>query len=397
MAWNEPGGSGGRDPWGNRNDEQGPPDLDEVVRNLQRRLGGIFGGRGAGAGGPGGGAGAGLAGMGLIAIVGLLIWAASGIYIIDEGKRGVVLQLGAYDGTTGPGPHWFAPFLQTVEVVEFESVRSVELGYRADEALMLTQDENIIDIKFAVQYQVKDPRDYLFNVRDPDETMRQALESAVREVVGKSQMDFVITGGRSEVVARAQKVLQDILDSYGSGLVVTSLNMQDAQAPQQVQGAFADAVKAREDEQRLKNEAEAYSNDVIPKARGQAARVLEEAQAYKEKVIAEAEGEAARFQSVLAKYRQAPEVMRQRLYLDSMESVLSSSSKVLVDSDGGNNLLYLPLDRLMQRPEPSATEASAAAASGAAAVTNNEQPPRAEPEGDAAARPRENLRRREVR
>jgi membrane protease subunit HflK len=218
---------------------------------------------------------------------------------------------------------------------------------------MLTQDENIVDVQFAVQYQVKDAQSYLFNVRDPDETLREATESAVREIIGKSEMDFVITGGRSEVVTRAQELIQEILDQYETGLLVTQLTMQDAQAPQQVQGAFADAVKAREDEQRLKNEAEAYANDVLPKARGRAARLIEEANAYKEQVIAEAEGETSRFLSVLAEYRKAPKVTRERLYIDTLEKVLHKSSKVLVDTKGSNNLLYLPLDKLMERSSSS--------------------------------------------
>ena len=347
MAWNEPGGSGGKNPWGNGSG-QGPPDLDDIIRNLQQRFSKIFGGQGASTGGgaASGGVGGGLA---LIAIIALIVWAIAGIYIVDEGRRGVVLQFGAYHKTTMPGPHWHPRFIQSVEVVDVSGIRTTELGYRADEALMLTQDENIIDIKFAIQYQVKDARHYLFNVRDPDETLFQALESAVREVIGKSKMDFVITGGRSEVVSRSQEVLQQILDQYATGLHVTSLNMQDAQPPAQVQAAFDDAVKAREDEERLKNEAQAYANDVIPKARGAAARMVEEANAYREKVIAEAEGETSRFLKVLAEYEKAPEVTGKRLYLDSIESVLSNSSKVLIDTEGGNNLLYLPLDRLMNR------------------------------------------------
>jgi modulator of FtsH protease HflK len=351
MAWNEPGGSGDKDPWGGRKDEQGPPDLDEVVRKLQNKLGGLFGGGGNGSGNgtsaPSGGFGFGS--ITSIVFIAILVWGLSGIYIIDEGNRGVVTQFGAYKDTTMPGPHWFPRFIQRVEKVNVENVRSIELGVRSEESQMLTQDENIVDVKFAIQYQVGDARDYLFNVVDPDETMRQAMESAVREIIGKSEMDFVITGGRSEVVTRSQQLIQEILDQYKTGLVVNQLTMQDAQAPQQVQDAFADAVKAREDEQRLKNEAEAYSNDVIPKARGSAARILEEASAYKDQVIAEAEGETSRFLSILKEYRKAPEVTRKRLYIDTMEAVLHKSSKVLVDTKGNNNLLYLPLDKLMQR------------------------------------------------
>lgn len=349
MAWNEPGGSGGKDPWGGRNDEQGPPDLDEVVRKLQNKFNGMFGGGSGGDGAAPGGGGLGAGGIGTIVVVALIIWALSGIYIIDEGTRGVVTQFGAYKDTTRPGPHWYPRFIQRVRKVNIENVRSIELGVRKEESLMLTQDENIVDVKFAVQYQVRNARDYLFNVDNPDETLRQAMESAVREIVGKSEMDFVLTGGRAEVVNRAQQLMQDVLNSYKTGLVVNQLTMQDAQAPQEVQGAFADAVKAREDEQRLKNEAEAYANDILPKARGRAARLLEEASGYKEQVIAEAEGETSRFTNVLNEYAKAPAVTRKRLYLDTLESVLHKSSKVIVDTESGNNLLYLPLDKLMQR------------------------------------------------
>jgi membrane protease subunit HflK len=380
MAWNEPGGS--KDPWSGRGGEQGPPDLDEMMRKLQERFGGLFGRRRGAA--PGG---FNLSGLTFILGVVFLVWAVSGIYIVNEGKRGVVLQFGAYHETTGPGPHWYPRLIQSVTVVDVDSVRSVELGYRGDEGLMLTQDENLVDIKFAAQYRVKDAKDYLFNVREPDETLRSVTESAIREVVGKSKMDFVITGGRSEIVARAQQLLQETLDRYKTGLHVTSLNMQNAQAPEQVQDAFADAVKAREDEQRLINEAEAYANDILPKARGGAARVIEEANAYREQVIAEAEGETSRFLNVLAEYQKAPSVMRQRLYLDALESVLARSSKVLVDTKGNNNLIYLPLDKIMQgQPAGKPTNAPSPASVDQVA-----------PSAPVDARSRDALRRREVR
>lgn len=389
MAWNEPGGSGGKDPWGGRNNEQGPPDLDEVVKKLQDKFNGLFGGGGKRGGGSStvSGAGMGAGGMGLIVVLLVVVWGISGFYTIQEGVRGVVIQFGAYKETTMPGLHWYPRFIQSVEQVNVDNVRSIELGFRNDESLMLTQDENIIDIKFAVQYQVKDARDYLFNVREPDETLRQAMETSVREIVGKSEMDFIITGGRADVVDRAQALMQAILDQYQAGLVISSLNMQDAQAPQQVQGAFADAVKAREDEVRFKNEAEAYSNDVLPKARGQAARLLEEANAYKEQVIAEAEGETKRFLSVLEQYKKAPSVTRKRLYLDTIESVLSQSSKVVVDTKGNNNLLYLPLDKLMQRdPEAAARLSKPGSSYQQPQVIQQEEP-----------RLRDDIRTREVR
>ncbi|HFC54252.1 MAG TPA: FtsH protease activity modulator HflK [Gammaproteobacteria bacterium] len=352
MAWNEPGGSKGKDPWGGGS-EQGPPDLDEILKKLREKFGGLFGGRG---GDGAGGSGAPQAGpMGIAAVIGalLLFWALSGIYIVDEGKRGVVTQFGAFHDITGPGPHWHARFIQSVEKVNVDQIRSVELGFDSrSESIMLTQDENIIEVKLSLQYKVKDARNYLFNVRDPDSVLRQAAESAIREVVGKSTLDKVITTGRTEIAASTMRLLQQILDHYKVGLELTSVNMQKAQAPEQVQDAFADAVKAREDEQRLKNEAEAYANDILPKARGAAARRVEEANAYKAKVIAEAEGEAARFESILAEYKQAPEVTRERLYLDAMEAVMRRSSTVMVDVEGGNNLLYLPLDQILKRQLP---------------------------------------------
>ncbi len=353
MAWNEPGGSKGKNPWGGGN-EQGPPDLDEMLKKLQDKFGGLFGGRGSEGGEGGGGVPqAGPVGIGIVVAVLLLVWALSGIYIVDEGRRGVVTQFGAFHKITGPGPHWHARFIQRVEKVNVDQIRSVEMGF-ADtaESIMLTQDENIIELKFSLQYKVKDPRDYLFNVRDPDSVLHQTAESAIREVVGKSTLDKVITTGRTEIAASTMKLLQETLDLYEVGLELTSVNMQKAQAPGQVQDAFADAVKAREDEQRLKNEAEAYANDILPRARGAAARRVEEANAYKAKVIAEAGGEASRFESVLAEYKKAPIVTRKRLYIDTMESVMERSTMVMVDVDGGNNLLYLPLDQIMKRQPP---------------------------------------------
>ncbi|HHH48592.1 MAG TPA: FtsH protease activity modulator HflK [Gammaproteobacteria bacterium] len=363
MAWNEPGGSGNKDPWGGGNrggNNQGPPDLDEVVKQLQQKFGAIFGGAKKGGGGPAAGGGkAGSIGLGVIAVVLLVVWAISGIYIVDEGRRGVVLQFGAYKETTMPGPHWHPRFIQTVEVVNVEESRALTVGFRQTggsrptsstvgrESLMLTQDENIVDVKLAVQYKIKSASDYLFRVRDPEVVLRQATESAIREIIGKSDMDFILKEGRADITAQAMKLIQDTLDRYQAGLIITTVNLQDAQPPEQVQDAFADAVKAQGDSERVKNEAEAYRNDIIPRARGNAARQIAEANAYKEKVIAEAEGEASRFKQVLAEYRKAPEVTRKRLYLESMESVLSKSSKVLVDVKEGNNIMYLPLDQMI--------------------------------------------------
>jgi membrane protease subunit HflK len=369
MAWNEPGGSKGKDPWGTQGDRQGPPDLDDIVRKLQEKFNRLFGGK---RGGRGTGSGRPMAfgGVGVIAAIVVLLWGLSGTYTIHEGSRGVVLRFGKYHETTEAGLHWHLPYpVETVEVVNVEEIRTAEIGYRsglggqgsrtmAREALMLTQDENIIDIKLAVQYKIKDAKDYLFNVVNPDLTLHQAVESALRETIGKSKMDFVLTEGRSEIVARTETLTQEILDRYQTGLLVTSVNMQDAQPPEEVQDAFNDAVKAREDEDRLRNEAEAYSNDVLPKARGQAARMLEEANAYKSQVIAEAEGEASRFTQILNEYKQSPEVTRERIYVDAVKSILSNTSKVMVDLKGGNNLLYLPLDRLLSPDGKAAATAS---------------------------------------
>jgi membrane protease subunit HflK len=362
MAWNEPGGSGNKDPWGGGGD-QGPPDLDEVVKKMQDKFGSIFGGK-KGGGGAGGGK-SGSVGFGLIMIVAVIAWAVSGIYTIEEGKRGVVLQFGAYKETTLPGPHWYPRFIQSVEEVDISSIRDATIGYRSGnasrksvspverESLMLTQDENIVDVQMAVQYKVKNASDYLFKVDDPDLTLRQSTESAIREVIGKNNMEFVLTEGRTEISRKVHELTQEILDRYQTGLEITSINMQNAQPPEPVQAAFDDAVKAREDNARLKNEAEAYSNDIIPKAQGQAARDIAEANAYKEQVIEEAEGETSRFLNLLSEYKKAPEVTRKRLYLDTVESVLENTSKILVDVKGSNNLLYLPLDRIAeQRKSP---------------------------------------------
>ncbi len=384
MAWNEPGGSDGdkkdsgsdkdksadKDPWGNRkpDNEQGPPDLDQIVKDMQGKVTQLFGGkRKSGGGGSEGGdsSGDGAGGpspkaIGILAGVIFLLWMATGIYIVEPAERGVVLRMGNFIDTTGPGPHWRLPFpFDRVEIVDIDQIRNVEVGYRSNatagrdsnnvpqESLMLTQDENIVDIKFAVQYRVKSADDYLFSVRNPDTTLRQATESAIREAIGKSKMDFVLTQGQSDIANRTKILIQDILDRYETGLIVTSVNLQSAQPPEEVRDAFEDAIRAREDQQRLINNAEAYSNDIIPKARGNAARQLEEANGYEARVIAQAEGEASRFSQLLVEYTASPEVTRERLYLDTIEEVMKNTTKVMIDVEGGNNLLYLPLDKLM--------------------------------------------------
>ncbi len=351
MAWNEPGG-GSNDPWGKRGTESGPPALDEMLRRFQKKLNALFGGdKGGDKGGDSGGLSA-RSGM-VVAGVVILIWLLSGIYIIDPAERGVEMRFGKYMVTTLPGPHWNWPSpIGAVEVVDVDQIRRAEIGVRAGEegdspgSLILTQDENIVDLKLAMQYKIKDVTAYLFNVRDPDATLSRVTESAVREIVGKNKMDLIITEGRKEIEPQLEKLIQDILDRYGTGLQMTSVNMQQATAPAEVRDAFLDVVRAREDEQRLINEAQTYANGIVPVARGAASRQLQEADAYKSRVIAQATGEASRFTQVLAEYRKAPAVTRERLYLEAMESVLSSTGKVMVDVKGSSNLLYLPLDRM---------------------------------------------------
>ena len=374
MAWNQPGGNGNRDPWGDRGGQQGPPDLDEVLRKLKDNLGKLFGGGGGGGGGtvsPIGSGGIGGAGLLVVALVALLGWGLWGLYIVEEPEQGVVLRFGKFVGLTEPGPHWIARPFYDVEVVDVSAIHTAEVGFRsangasssvAHESLMLTKDENIIDIKFAVLYRINNPAKYLFNVLDPDNALRQATEAAVREIVGRSTLD-VITEGRAEVSSEARTLIQDILNRYGdggSGLFITGVNMQDAQPPREVQDAFEDAVRAREDEERFKNEARAYAADILPKARGDANAIVEAARAYEARVIAAAEGETDRFLEVLAEYHKAPEVTRQRLYLEAVESVMANTSKVLMDVEGGNNLMYLPIDKLVGRPDEDRSDSSGA-------------------------------------
>ncbi|MGH8644001.1 MAG: FtsH protease activity modulator HflK [Gammaproteobacteria bacterium] len=347
MPWNEPGGNGQKDPWGRPDKEGGPPDLDEVVRKLQEKLKGLFGGRrGADTGMQKRSTGPAKAGMWIIVLLIaaiLLLWEMA--YIIEPAERGVVLRFGSYVATLDPGLNFRLPRpIEYVSKVDIDQIRSVP-----HKATMLTQDENIVDLELAVQYRIKDVTQYLFNVRGPDATLRQVTESALRDMVGNSKMDFVLTEGRAEIAAGTKDHIQSILDQYQAGLLVSSVNMQPARPPEEVKPAFDDAIKAREDEQRLINEAEAYRNEVLPKSRGAAARVLAEANGHKFKVIADAEGEASRFELLLAEYQKASKVTRQRLFLDTVQSVLSKTSKVVVDTKGGNNILYLPLDKLLER------------------------------------------------
>ncbi len=358
MAWNDP-------QWGNKDNRKnsGPPDLDELWRRVNQRLNGMFGNKGSGGGSGGDGEGfspAGLPGggnlVGLLFGVLVLVWVASGFYIVDTGQRGMVLRFGKYVETTEPGPRWHLPWpVESREIVNVDQVRTVEIGYRNNvkskvlkESLMLTDDENIIDLQFAVQYILKNPVEFLFVNRSPEDSALQIAETAMREIVGKSKMDFVLYEGRAEIAARAKQLMQEIHDRHKTGISISQVTLQNIQPPEQVQAAFDDAVKAGQDRERLKNEAEAYFNDVVPRARGLASRLKEEAEGYKLSVIANAEGEASRFMQIFTEYQKAPQVTRQRIYLDTMQTVMNNTSKIMVDQKGGNSLLYLPLDKLQQ-------------------------------------------------
>jgi len=368
----------GNDPqWGRKKGGSGPPDLDEMLRNVNKKLNDLFGGRkrpSSNSSGDGDGDGGGnfkrfSGGLSIGVLLGLLLllWIASGFYIVNEGQRGVVLRFGQYSETTQAGLSWHLPYpAETVELVNVSQVRTIEIGYRKNvaskvlkESLMLTDDENIIDIQFAVQYILKNPEEYLFNNRDPDEAVLQAAESSIREVIGKSSMDYVLYEGREDVAAKATVLMQRLLDHYQIGIAISKVTMQNAQPPEQVQAAFDDAVKAGQDKERQKNEGEAYANDVIPKAKGNAARLMEESEGYKQRVIESSAGDANRFKQILVEYNKAPSVTRDRLYLDMMQEILTNTNKILVDSKNSNNLLYLPLDKLIEKSTPTTIPAPA--------------------------------------
>ncbi len=352
MTWNEPGGGdkGDKDPWsgkGKGGQNQGPPDLDEVVKNLQEKLGNFLGG--SGNSNSGGGSGTGMP-PGSPALITAVVIVAIGVillmnsfYKIEAAERGVVLRFGAYYQVTDPGLNLKLPFIDEVYKVNIDQISSFN-----HKAQMLTKDENIIDVELTVQSKILDPADYLFQDRNPQKTIQDATETAVRETIGKSGLDFILTEGRSSIAADIKERAQRLIDLYKTGLKITSVNMQPAKPPEQVKSAFDDAIKAREDKERLENEAHAYANQIVPKARGAAARQIEAAKAYKEKVIAEAEGESNRFLAVLTEYEKAPEVTRERLYLETVEEVLGKTSKVMLDVKSGNSLMYLPLDKLIQ-------------------------------------------------
>ncbi len=361
-------GEGSRQNGGRPND--GPPDLDQLWRDFNQRLNRMLGGRGGrgdngSGGGPGDARGAGI-GAGVVAAVVFFLWLISGFFIVQEGQTGIVLTFGKFSHAAQPGFNWRWPYpIQSHEAVNLSQVRTVEVGYRSNvrnklarESLMLTDDENIIDIQFAVQYRLKDASDWVFNNRDQEETVKQVAETAIREIVGKAKMDFVLYEGREKIAFDTSALMQQILDRYKTGVLVTNVTMQAVQPPEQVQAAFDDAVKAGQDRERQKNEGQAYANDVVPKARGAASRLLQESEGYRARVVANAEGEAARFSKVLVEYQKAPGVMRDRMYIDAMQQIFASTTKVMVDTKANNSMIYLPLDKLIAQ---TAAEAAAAA------------------------------------
>lgn len=355
MAWNEPGGNNDKDPWGGNRGNDGPPDLDEVIRNFQNKISGLFGGKGGGNGTNNGRNEGGFNGTILIfaLVVVAIIYVFAGIYQVDQKERAVVLHLGKYSETKGPGLHWNPPLIDSVSKVDSLSLQEWSTGQQ-----MLTKDLNIVDIRMSVQYSRIDPKAYLLEVRDPEMSLQQAANSALRHVVGSSPMHNVLTEGREQIAVEVRELLQLYLDNYKTGINVDKVNIEEADPPKEVQAAFDDVSKAREDEERLQNEAQTYANGIIPKARGEAQRVIEQATAYKEQVIAQAEGEAKRFEYLLAEYKKAPEVTRRRLYIDTVQEVMENSSKVMVDVEGGNNMFYMPLDQIVKATRSSTAKAA---------------------------------------
>ena len=343
MPWNSPGGNKDKDPWGQNSGNQGPPDLDDVFRNLTKKFGGIFG-----SGSSSGPRGTGSSFLLIVIIAVIAIWGIYdrfGFYIVNQAERGVELRFGEYKRTTTAGLNWHLPFpIETVEIVNVDEVREV-----SNKTSMLTQDENIVEVSLEAQYKINNAEDYVFNLRNPDITVKDAMESAVREIVGKSTIDFVLFEGREQISSITRELLQGIMDDYRSGIYIQKVNLEKSLPPDQVKAAFSDAIKSREDYDRYIKEAEAYANSILPKARGEAARLLQEANAYRDRVIANSEGEAKRFLKLLAEYEKAPDVTRERLYLEAVESVFANSNKVLMDVEGGNNLLYLPLDQIIRQ------------------------------------------------
>ncbi len=400
-------------PEGPKGPNQGPPDLDELWRDFNRKLGGLFGGnRGRRPPDGGGGGGnfqpdmksAGI-GVGLIAAVAVLIWLGTGFFIVQEGQQAVITQFGRYKSTVGAGFNWRLPYpIQRHEVVYVTQIRSVDIGRDSvikatglRESAMLTEDENIVEIKFAVQYRLSDARAWLFESKNPGDAVVQAAESAVREVVGKMRMDAALGEEREQIGSRVRALMQSILDRYNVGVEVVGINLQQGgvRPPEQVQAAFDDVLRAGQERERAKNEAQAYANDVIPRARGAAARLTEEAQGYKARIVAQAQGDAQRFRLIQAEYARAPQVTRDRLYLETMQQVYSNVTKVLVDSRQGSNLLYLPLDKIMQQVAQGGVAAAPDAAAQANGLPSSSAPPALS--NDARARDNSRSRERETR
>jgi membrane protease subunit HflK len=409
--WGRGGNSGGASNDGERDAPRrpqrpadGPPDLEEMWRDFNRRLNGLFGRRGGGPRTPEGGGGftsprgTGIGFAALLGVLGLL-WLGSGFYIVPEGQVGVVTTFGRYSETTSPGFRWRMPWpVQQSELVDILSLRKVEVGTRGrpdrlKEALMLSDDENIVDIQFEVQFRIKDggAQDYLFNSRNPTAAVAQAAESAMREVVGRKTMDSVLYESRQQIADEVRKRMQEMLDRYGTGILVSAVAIQNAQPPEQVQAAFDDAVKAGQDRERQINEGQAYANDVVPKARGAASRLMQEAEGYRTRIVQNAEGDASRFKQILAEYQKAPAVTRDRMYLETMQQIFANTTKVLVDSRSNNQLLYLPFDKLMQQ----ATQDPGAARP--ATVTPSSEPAPAAASGETRTRESLRSRDREVR
>jgi membrane protease subunit HflK len=373
-----------------RNDKRpsdGPPDLDQLWRDFNQRLNRLFGGTGGGRGGDGGGTpgdsrGASIS-AGIVAMVIFFLWLVSGFFIVQEGQTGVVLTFGKLSHATSPGFNWRWPYpIQAHETVNVSQVRTVEVGYRSNvrnklarEALMLTDDENIIDIQFAVQYRLKDATDWVFNNREQEETVKQVAETAIREIVGKSKMDFVLYEGREKIAFDTLGLMQQILDRYRTGVMVTNVTMQAVQPPEQVQASFDDAVKAGQDRERQKNEGQAYANDVVPRARGAASRLLQESEGYRSRVVANAEGEASRFTKILAEYQKAPGVTRDRMYIEAMQQIFTSTTKVMVDTKSNNNMIYIPLDKLIAQTAAESAAAIQNQSSSTSSQFNDVSPP----------------------
>lgn len=359
MAWNEPGGNkggGDRDPWGNKNKNQGPPDLDAIFGKLGRRIMALLGGKKS-AGGPGGSNSGGgfFHPKVLVAVVGVLviIWAVSGFYTVKEEQRGVLLRLGSYQGEVLPGLHWKPTFIDKVIPVAVAKIRSLPAS-----GFMLTEDENVVRVELDVQYRVSEPEKYLFSVTNADDSLRQATDSALRYVIGHTKMDDILTVGREKVRQETWKLIDKIIKPYNMGITVVDVNFLPARPPEQVKKAFDDAIAAQEDEQTYIRKAEAYQREVEPKARGSAQRLIQQAEAYKQQVVMKAEGEVAQFDKLLPEYRQAPEITRQRLYMETMEGIYAETPKIFVDAKNNNNMLYLPIDKLMEQAKQKKTTSS---------------------------------------